>query len=153
MHPQELQVDELVKYKHHLKSLDSSSKYLRFTGTVSDYSIDQFVDSLVGGRHKIFAIFDRNGDVIAASQVSIDKPVELAFSVLTGHRGRGYCDALMKHCIAWCITNDIEQVQMTCLKQNSIIRHLAVKHGMQIVTSGGETTATVDLTAVVHSLK
>jgi GNAT superfamily N-acetyltransferase len=130
---------EYYRYRKHLKQLDDESRYLRFGYAIKDEVIDLVCDRIqrTPSKHKIFVIEDDDFNVIAAGHISIeDDPVELAFSVLKEHQGRGMGSALMARCIEWCQNRSIKHGCMVCLSHNKAVRAMAKKHGVLIEESG-----------------
>jgi GNAT superfamily N-acetyltransferase len=134
---------EYSKYRKHLKSLDSDSRYLRFGHHIKDEMIDTICDRIERSpiKHKIFVIEDDECQIIAAGHIALEEgTVELAFSVLKQYQGQGMGSALMKRCIEWCQNRGIKGGCMVCLARNTAIRKLAHKHGI-LIQEGGEVEA------------
>lgn len=138
---------EYPKYRTHLKSLDIDSRKLRFGISTSDETIDKLCDNFEADtiHHILFAVEDYDLNFIGIGHISIDNNMELAFSVLKEHQGRGIGGALMLRCIQWCRANNILKGHMVCLSTNSVIRKLCVKHGIKVHTEYGETMADIEL--------
>jgi GNAT superfamily N-acetyltransferase len=138
---------EYNRYRKHLKSLDDDSRYLRFGYHIKDDMIDLICDRIEKNplMHKIFVIEDDDCAVIAAGHIALeDTPVELAFSVLKEHQGKGMGSALMKRCIEWCQNRSIKTGCMVCLARNAAIRKLAQKHGI-LIQEGAEVEASLTI--------
>jgi len=139
---------EYSKYRKHLKDLDSNSKHLRFGVSISDEVIDTLCDKFERNptEHVLYVIEDSNLDFIAVGHISTEgKEMELAFSVLKEHQGKGLGNLLMKRCILHCRTHGILKGCMVCLSTNSVIKHLCIKYGIHIETEVGETLADIHL--------
>lgn len=138
---------EYDKYRAHLKALDTESRTLRFASPVSDYVIDQFCDRVESNKdqHILFAIEDSDLNFIAVAHIALDDTIELAFSVLAHHQGRGLGNSLMKRCIQWCRINNRLKGTMVCLKSNSRIRHLCRKYGITVSSDSDEALADIQL--------
>jgi GNAT superfamily N-acetyltransferase len=138
---------EYHRYRAHLKQLDEDSRYLRFGYNIKDEVIDLVCDRIEQNplKHKIFVIENEDCQVIASGHVSTeDEPVELAFSVLKEHQGKGMGSALMKRCIEWCQNRSIKTGCMVCLSRNVAIKKLAMKHGVLLEQAGdAEATLTI----------
>ena len=140
---------EYEKYRTHLKSLDLDSRHLRFGFMAKDETIDKLCDSIDidHAHHILFCIENDKLEFIAIGHIATTDGMELAFSVLKEHQGKGMGDALMKRCIQWCRTHNILKGYMVCLSHNKAIRHLCVKHGIHFHTEHGETEADIELDA------
>ena len=140
---------EYVKYRAHLKALDAESKVLRFAHPVSDFVIDQLCDKWETeiDKHVLFCIENDKLEFIGIGHIALEDTMELAFSVLTEHRGQGMGNKLMERCIQYCRTHGLLHGYMMCLPHNTAIKHLCIKHGIHIHTEYGETTADIDLDA------
>ena len=138
---------EYPKYRAHLKDLDAESKLLRFGHPVTDHVIDQLCDKLEeeASNHVLFAIENRRLEFIAVGHIALGGNMELAFSVLKKHQGRGFGNLLMKRCIQYCRTHNILKGCMICLSTNAAIRHLCKKYGISLENDQGETLASIEL--------
>jgi len=127
--------------------LDAESKTLRFGHPVTDYVIDNLCDKFETdiSNHVLFAIENRKLEFIAVGHIALDGGMELAFSVLKKHQGRGFGNLLMKRCIQYCRTHDILNGNMICLSSNSVIRHLCKKYDISIENDHGESLANIQL--------
>jgi GNAT superfamily N-acetyltransferase len=141
--------NEYEKYRTHLKALDAESRHLRFGFTVKDEILDKLCDGFEADHehHILFCIENDALEFIAVGHIATTDGMELAFSVLKEHQGKGMGDALMKRCIQWCRTHNILKGCMVCLSHNKAIRHLCTKHGIHFHTEHGETEANIELDA------
>ena len=140
-----LRSDEYDRYRKHLLSLDSDSRYTRFGYMIKDEVIEQLCDRFEANprSHKIFVIENESLEVVAAGHIALeDDTTELAFSVLKEYRKQGMGDALMKRTIEWCQNRNIQGGCMICLSTNAAIKALAKKHGL-LINQGGETMANI----------
>ena len=141
--------NEYNKYREHLLSLDDNSRTLRFASPVSDYVINHLCDGFEANPkdHVLFCIEDENLDFVAVGHIAIEDEMELAFSVLKEHQGKGMGDALMRRVLQHCRTIGHLKGHMVCLPHNQAIKHLCTKHGIKIHTEYGETEGDVELPA------
>ena len=138
---------EYHKYKEHLLKLDAASKHLRFGFTIKDETLSKLCDGFENSvnSHILFCVENDNLEFIAVGHIALGDQMELAFSVLSEHRGQGLGNALMKRCIRYCRTHHILKGYMVCLSHNAAIRHLCTKNGITFQTEHGETTADIEL--------
>lgn len=138
---------EYHKYRTHLKALDDDSKRLRFTAMVSDSFIDTLCDKIEADpeHHVLFAIENENLEFVAVGHIAVFANMELAFSVLKEHQGKGMGNLLMDRVIQYCRTHNILKGEMICLSSNSVMKHLCSKHGIIMHSEYGETTADIEL--------
>jgi GNAT superfamily N-acetyltransferase len=154
-----LRADEYRRYRKHLLTLDSDSRYTRFGSIVKDEVIEQLCDRFEANPrdHKIFVIENEHLEVVAAGHIALEGgETELAFSVLKDYRKQGMGDALMKRTIEWCQNRNIKGGCMVCLSTNAAIKALAKKHGV-LINQGGETMANIVIpeataTSVMHEV-
>ena len=138
---------EYGKYRTHLKALDTDSRILRFAAPVTDDVIDSICDKIESDpqHHVLFAVEDENLDFIAVGHIAVFDDMELAFSVLKEHRGKGIGNQLMKRVIQHCRVNGYLKGFMVCLPHNSAIKHLCKKYGIGVHTEYGESMGDVEL--------
>jgi GNAT superfamily N-acetyltransferase len=138
---------EYPKYRAHLKALDTESRTLRFGSPITDHVIDNICDKFESEIDKniLFAVENNDLEFIAIGHIAVNNEMELAFSVLKQHQGKGLGSAVMKRCIQWCRTNKILKGYMVCLSSNSTIKHLCHKHGIKVKTEDGESLADIEL--------
>ena len=143
----ELPYHEYDRYRKHLLALDSESRYLRFGYHIHDETINVLCNKFEENfqRHRVFVIEDDNLDVVGAGHISLeDRPIELAFSVLKSHQGKGMGSSLMGRVVEWCQNRGIKTGCMVCLKHNAAIKKLAARQGI-LINDGGETLADIQI--------
>ena len=142
-----LLVQEYPKYRAHLKTLDETSRLLRFGYQISDEGIDAVCDSVEKDvvHHILFCIENQQLDIIAVGHVATRNGMELAFSVHKDYQGQGLGNRLMSRCIRYCRTHGILKGCMVCLSSNAAIKHLCLKNGIHIHSEHGETLADIEL--------
>lgn len=146
-HVYRLQPHEYGRYRKHLLALDEVSRYNRFAYNVKDEAIELLCDTFEADptNHKLFVIEDENLDLIGVGHIAFQgNEMELAFSVLKEHQGKGLGSALMARCIEWCQNRNIKTGAMTCLASNAAVRKLASKHGV-LVNDHGEVLADISI--------
>ncbi len=138
---------EYPKYRKHLKTLDSSSKHLRFGYIIQDEMIDKLCDQWESEPDKniLFCIENDDLDFIAVGHIALQEDMELAFSVLKGYQGQVMGNHLFKRTIQWCRTHGKLKGCMVCLSHNTVIKHLCTKYGIHLKSDHGETLAEVEL--------
>lgn len=139
---------EYHKYRIHLKSLDTESKFLRFGFTITDAMIDKLCDGFEQHpeKHVLFCVENASLEFIAIGHIGFGEStdlIELAFSVLNQYQGKGLGDLVMKRCIRYCRTHNIQRGYMMCLSQNTAIKHLCTKNEITFENSQGEAEANI----------
>lgn len=131
---------EYYKYLEHLKRLDSTSRYLRFTGTVSDSGIEQFYNTVANNKsnHILFCIENEKLEFVAVGHISIGNTVEVAFSVEKNYQHTGMGTALLKRVMTFCRVHNLLKGHMTCLPTNSAIKQICIKNNIPIHNEHGE---------------
>lgn len=127
-------------------SLQGEDRRLRFGGMVSDDYILCYVEkSFMDGNSQWFG-FEDNGIIVSACHVSImNSEAELGCSVDSDYRGLGLAQEMFDRAVTWLRTKGITEVFMHCLTENQIMKHIARKNDMTIVSEQGETDATVGI--------
>lgn len=156
MLPRKLTVLDKSKLITHLQSLKNEDRRLRFGGLVNDEYIESYVNSTCGlDDNKWFGV-DDEGKIVAACHAAImDDIAELGCSVDKEYRGSKLAQAMFDRAVTWLRTKGITDVCMHCLAENSVMKHIARKNDMSVVTEYGETDANVHLqppTPVVHMI-
>jgi len=142
---------DYTRYRQHLLKLDQTSRYMRFGFNISDEGINKLCDEIEThiNMHKIFIIENSDLEVIAAGHIALDQndwqKMELAFSVLEPYRNHGYASKLMERCLEWCRNRNITAGFMVCLSNNTVMKHLAEKHGIDMYNEEGEVMAEIRL--------
>ena len=147
-----LDKDKLIK---HLQSLQGEERRLRFGGVVTDDYIKHYVEKSCGvEENKWFGVDHIDGYIVAACHAAIeDGQAELGCSVDAEFRGNGLAQEMFDRAVTWLRTKGITDVCMHCLAENSIMKHIARKNDMAVVTEYGESDANVHLeppTPFVH---
>lgn len=138
----QLDEDNLVA---HLVSLQGEDRRLRFGAMVSDNFIEHYVHSSFDDESKWFGC-EENGKIIAACHAAVkNDDAELGCSVDKEYRGHGLAQKMFDRAVTWLRTQGITEVFMHCLTENQIMKHIARKNDMTVVSEQGETDATVEV--------
>ena len=128
----------------HLQQLEDEDKRLRFGVVLKDEAIKNYVNNSWEEQDSIWFGCTSNGKVIAACHVAIDiKEAELGCSVDSDYRSRGLAQAMFDRAVTYLRAHDVKEVYMHCLTENAVMRHIAKKNDMTIVSCNGETDAKV----------
>lgn len=155
MLPRKLNILDKQKLIYHLQTLKGEDRRLRFGGVVNDDYIETYVNRTINDVETMwFGIDHIDGRLIAACHVAITGNLaELGCSVSSEYRGHGYAQLMFDRAVTWLRTKGILDVCMHCLAENAVMKHIARKNDMAVVTEYGESDANVHLdppTPVVH---
>ena len=130
----------------HLQALQDEERRLRFGGNVTDDYIENYVNGSCGNNSdRWFGVYDETR-LVAACHVAIDNgSAELGCSVDKEYRGNKLAQHMFDRAVTWLRTRGIYDVCMHCLAENSIMKHIARKNDMAVITDGGESDANVHL--------
>ena len=130
----------------HLQALEGEERRLRFGGNVSDDYIEQYVNKTCGGDiDRWFGVYD-DTRLVSACHVAIDNgSAELGCSVDKEYRGHKLAQYMFDRAVTWLRTRGIQDVCMHCLSENSVMKHIARKNDMAVITEDGESDANVHL--------
>ena len=132
--------------QQHLKRLQGQDRRLRFGAMIPDEAIDEYVSKSWDTNNVWFGIIEE-GEVIAAVHVAQDSDsrAELGLSVDDNWRGHKLGQALFERAVIALKARNIRDVFMHCLSENTIIKHIARKNEMVMVSEYGETDADLHL--------
>lgn len=146
MIPRKLSILDKHKLTSHLQSLEGEDRRLRFGGAISDDAIATYVEGSFDDESKWFGIDHIDGSLVAACHAAVNNgQAELGCSVNPDYRGNGFAQLMFDRAVTWLRTKGIDQVFMHCLTENAVMRHIARKNEMTVVSSYGETDAEVKI--------
>ena len=130
----------------HLQALEGEERRLRFGGNVTNDYIEHYVNKSCDiDSNRWFGVYD-DTRLVAACHVAIaDGSAELGCSVDKEYRGHKLAQAMFDRAVTWLRTKGIYDVCMHCLAENSIMKHIARKNDMAVITEDGESDANVHL--------
>lgn len=143
-----LRANQCEMVKSHLKRLQGRDRYLRFSTMMPDDAIDQYVTQSWDSDGAWFGVVE--GDqVIAAVHVAFEDKdhtrAELGLSVDPDWRGKKLGHALFERAVVALKARNVQDVFMHCLSENAIVKHIARKNKMVMVSECGETDADLHL--------
>lgn len=145
MVPRKLTVLDKDKIVEHLLSLQGEDRRLRFGAMVSDNFIENYVHSSFNTTSKWFGC-EEDGRIVSACHAAVfNNDAELGCSVDKEYRGHGLAQLMFDRAVTWLRTQGIKEVFMHCLTENQIMRHIARKNEMAVVSEDGETDAVVGI--------
>ena len=147
MIPRKLNFLDKQKLVAHLQSLQGEDRRLRFGMVATDDYIEQYVSNTIGDvDSKWFGVDHIDGRIVAACHAAItDELAELGCSVASDYRGNGLAQLMFDRAITWLRTKGIQDVCMHCLSENAVMKHIARKNDMAVVSEYGESDANVHL--------
>jgi RimJ/RimL family protein N-acetyltransferase len=138
----------------HLQSLQGEDRRLRFGAVVTDDYIKGYVEKTCDIRNnKWFGVDDEDRIVAACHAAIINDIAELGCSVDKEYRGKQLAQGMFDRAVTWLRLRGITDVCMHCLSENQVMKHIARKNDMAVVSELGETDANVHLqpaTPLVH---
>ena len=127
----------------HLCDLKGEDRRLRFGGYTTNEFIIKYVKNAFGDNSQWFGCI-ANGKIVSACHASIhNKEGELGCSVNPEYRGQGLAQEMFDRAITYLRSNGVTNVYMHCLTENEVMRHIAKKNRMTIVSCYGESNATI----------
>lgn len=134
--------------KAHLKRLQDRDRYLRFSTMLPDEAIDEYVNRSWKTDDAWFGIIE-DDEVIAAVHMAYEdkehRRAELGLSVDPDWRGKKLGQALFERAVFALKARGVRDVFMHCLSENAIIKHIARKNEMVMLSQSGETDADLHL--------
>lgn len=139
---------EYREYAKWIKKQDEDSRSVYFGANFPDSAIDTLVEKFVTDSDKHwFLVAEYKGEWIGTIHIAecSENEVEFGFMVDPKHRGHGIADRLMTEAITWCRNRGYKSLFMHCLTRNAPIKHLCIKHGMDLESEYGETETKLPL--------
>lgn len=135
----------------HLDLLQEHDRYLRFGYKPSRDKIDEYVRNSLATvntrQHADFWFGIKQGvELVATLHVSIrDDVAEFAFSTAEHHRGRKLGQLLFARGYQLVTEYSITRIYMMCLTENKVMRHIARKFGLAVMTQGTDAEGSVNI--------
>lgn len=120
----------------HFCELESEDRRLRFGTAISNYAIRHYVEESFKDNGSVwFGIDDDSGKLLSTCHVAItDDFAELGCSVVSKYRGYGLAQSMFSRAVTYLRTKSIKTVFMHCLTENHVMRYIAQKNDMVVVT-------------------
>lgn len=132
----------------HLQRLRGEDRRLRFGGAVTDEFIERYVKESWDKEDSQWFGCISKWKIVSACHVAIyNGEAELGCSVDPKYRGRGLAQVMFDRAVTYLRTKDILNVYMHCLTENQVMRHIAQKNDMVVVSCQGESDAKVEVEA------
>ena len=132
----------------HFLALPLKDRSLRFGSALAPAVIARYVDGIDFRRDTVFGVHDAGLVLIGVAHLAIEHGVaELALSVLPGHRRCGIGSALVRRAVTHARKRGISRLFMRCRSENASIVRMAQRFDMDIVASGGDAEARLELRA------
>ncbi len=140
---------ELHKYRDHLLRLGADDRRLRFGVLLDDARIEAFVDGLDPRFTRVLAQLGSDLEVVAAVHMSVLRgaAVEFAFTVDVAYRRTGIGTALITRAVLWSRNRRFARAYVSYLAENTGMRRLARRAGMEVANEAGEMEAFIALPA------
>lgn len=132
----------------HLARLDKQSLYDRFCVAANHEFIERYVNQINFDHSGIYGVFDQDLELIGVGECVVysnKEEAEVAFSIELVHQSKGLGNRLMKKLIQFAKANNINKLNMYCLRTNSKSLHLAKKYGLNLTHEIDEVSTTIGL--------
>jgi len=140
----------------HLVRLPGDDRRLRFGATMSDALIEHYAAGIDFSRDRVFGVFAPDSTLIGAAHLALDLSLrfaEIGLSVEPAYRDKGYGYQLLQRAIQHAANSGYRTLFMHCLDENAIMKHLARKAGLKVVTAHGEAHARIALCRQAHGVE
>ena len=143
MLPRKLIATEDEKLINHLCKLEGDDRRLRFGVSISDEAIANYVTKSMQDDNSVWFVCGEQ-EIVAACHVAIyNNEGELGCSVDPESRGLGLAQQLFDRAIVYLRAHNIVDVYMHCLSENQVMKHIAKKNDMTVVSCDGEADAKI----------
>lgn len=141
--------------KRHFQSLDDDAVRTRFFSFVGKEARDRYVDKMDFKDGIVLGIESQaDGSIVGLAEVATtrDEGVgEMAFTVAVGNRGKGLGGDLAERALLAARNRGFDTVHLYCMPENSSMKSLAKKMGMEIHRGDGELEGSLHLQAPTGS--
>ena len=139
-----LQYLDKEKLIQHLCSLQDEDRRLRFGIMITDDAIRNYVEKSFDDNQSQWFGCSADGKIISACHAAIyNNEGELGCSVDKEYRGSGLAQEMFDRAVTYLRAHNITDVYMHCLSENQVMKHIARKNDMVVVSCDGETDAKV----------
>lgn len=134
--PRKLSEVDSERIIEHFCALEAEDRRLRFGTAISNYAIRRYVEDSLKHKGSVwFGVDDDFGNLLSTCHVAItDDFAELGCSVASKYRGYGLAQSMFSRAVTYLRTKSIKTVFMHCLSENHVMRHIAEKNDMVVVT-------------------
>lgn len=147
-----MQYRQLSLSEHHLyagwmKSRNAESRRMYFGIAVTDESIDQLVQGILDRPHKnnFIVAYDQTGWCGTIHLAATGQNIEFGLMIREDRRGQGIASELLEQGLIWARNRGFDELFMHCLKENAAIRHLCIKHGLEVTNIHTESESKLKL--------
>jgi GNAT superfamily N-acetyltransferase len=127
-------------------ALSDEDRRKRFCCALSDETVVKYVDGLDFAQGTVLAAFDDRARIIGLCELAHGKGMsEMAFAVRADMRGQRIGTRLMERLLARARMCGVHKVFVLFSSENTPMRRLASRAGMQVDTEGGESYASREL--------
>ncbi len=136
-------------YRAHLLRLDEDCRYTRFSGIMSDGSINRYVDNIDWNWCRIIGFFDK-GTLRGVAEVRYETKMfpthaELAFSVEKGYQNTRVGTNLMARSLIMLRNRGISTAYVVCMLSNTRMQRLALRYRADVAAHSGEVFLTIEV--------
>ena len=136
-----LSTDEYHKFGWWLKGLNAEDRRMYFGVIVSDQYIDNLVSRITQDpdNHQFLVCYNCTGwlGVLHIARVN-EHSIEFGLSVSEQYRNFGIGSDLLKEGIVWARNRGYQQLYLHCVKWNTTMAHLAMKHDLAMTYRDGD---------------
>ena len=130
----------------HFLALPMKDRSMRFGSSLAPAVITRYVDGIDFRRDAVFGVHDAKLELIGVAHLAIEHGAgELALSVLPAHRRCGIGSSLIRRAVAHARKQGTSRLFMRCRSENASIMRMAQRFDMDIIASGGDAEAKLDL--------
>ena len=135
--------------RHHLLSLSSRDRYLRFGYPATDVQVGSYVQGLDFSRDEVFGILNRKLELIAVAHLAYaegnETTAEFGVSVLSHYRGQGLGARMYDRAVIHARNAGVEQMYVHALSENTPMLRIARNAGSTVHRDGIESEAFLKL--------
>jgi RimJ/RimL family protein N-acetyltransferase len=139
-----LAINEFELYGDWLREQSTETLSMYFGIPVNSTFINSLVDGILSNPDEHYFLVAMHGPiwvgVIHLARIS-ETQMEFGIMVSEEHRHKGIADVLISEAITWIQNRGFNTLYLHCLNRNSVMKHLAQKHGLVLHENGGDIEA------------
>lgn len=123
---------------------------------MNDEWIARYVAGIDFTLDQMFGVFAADNTLIGLAHLALEPAhsfAEIGLSVDRAYRNRGHGYALLKRAIEHAASAGYRTLFMHCLSENEIMKRLARRLGLIVITANGEADAQLELSREVHGIQ